>query len=57
MNADTENSSRPTIVLVHGAFAELASWNGVIARLHEAGYTAVAAANPLPSLSGDAAFL
>lgn len=54
MNADTENSSRPTVVLVHGAFAESSSWNGVIARLHEAGYTAVAAANPLHSLSSDA---
>ena len=54
MNAATENSSRPTIVLVHGAFAESASWNGVIARLQGAGYTAVAAANPLRSLKGDA---
>jgi pimeloyl-ACP methyl ester carboxylesterase len=47
--------SDPTVVLVHGAFAESASWNGVLSRLQRAGHTAVAAANPLRSLSGDAA--
>ena len=57
MNADTENSSRPTIVLVHGAFAESSSWDGVIERLHAEGYTAIAAATPLRSLSGDTAFV
>jgi pimeloyl-ACP methyl ester carboxylesterase len=46
---------KPTIVLVHGAYAESASWNGVIRRLHAAGHRAVAFANPLRSLSGDAA--
>lgn len=45
----------PTIVLVHGAFAESASWSGVIQRLHADGYPGVAAPNPLRSLSGDAA--
>ena len=49
--------SKPTIALVHGAFAESASWNGVIARLQEKGVTAVAIANPLRSLSGDAAYV
>ena len=47
----------PTIVLVHGAFAESASWNGVIADLHRRGYKAVAVANPLRSLQEDAAYL
>lgn len=46
---------RPTIVLVHGAFAESSSWNAVIADLNKDGYTAIAAANPLRSVSGDAA--
>lgn len=46
---------QPTVVLVHGAFAESASWNGVLTRLHAAGLTALAVANPLRSLSGDAA--
>ncbi len=49
--------TKPTIVLVHGAFAESASWNGVIARLQEKGVTAVAVANPLRSLAGDAAYV
>ena len=48
---------KPTIVLVHGAFAESASWNGVIARLQEHGVRAIAAANPLRSLAGDAAYV
>lgn len=46
---------KPIIVLVHGAFAESSSWNAVIADLNKDGYTAIAAANPLRSVSGDAA--
>ena len=46
---------KPTIVLVHGAFAESASWNGVISRLQAAGHRTIAAGNPLRSLSTDAA--
>jgi pimeloyl-ACP methyl ester carboxylesterase len=46
-----------TVVLVHGAFAESASWSSVISRLQHDGHTTVAAANPLRSLSGDAAFV
>ncbi len=47
--------SRPTIVLVHGAFAESASWNEVIARLNRDGFRAVALANPLRGVAKDAA--
>ena len=43
-----------TIVLVHGAFAESASWDGVIERLQDAGLPVVAAANPLRGLATDA---
>ncbi|TMR19956.1 alpha/beta hydrolase [Nonomuraea turkmeniaca] len=50
-------SEQPVIVLVHGAFAESASWNRVIQRLHGHGRTAVAAANPLRSVEGDAAYV
>ncbi|TQS43491.1 alpha/beta fold hydrolase [Cryptosporangium phraense] len=49
--------SKPTIVLVHGAFAESASWNGVIQRLLDAGYPAVALANPLRGVRHDADYL
>jgi len=46
-----------TIVLVHGAFAESSSWDGVIADLTAHGYKSIAAANPLRSVKGDAAFV
>src|SRR5690349_15325490 len=46
---------KPTVVLVHGAFADASSWNGVIKRLHDKGYTVIAAANELRSVKGDAA--
>lgn len=48
---------KPTVVLVHGAFAESASWNGVLARLQEQNIPAVAVANPLRSVHGDAAYV
>jgi pimeloyl-ACP methyl ester carboxylesterase len=43
-----------TIVLVHGAFAESASWDGVIDPLVAEGYRVVAVANPLRGLAADA---
>ena len=45
----------PTIVLVHGAFAESSSWDAVIDRLRGAGHPVIAAANPLRGLATDAA--
>jgi pimeloyl-ACP methyl ester carboxylesterase len=45
---------RPTIVLVHGAFAESASWNRVIESLNGSGHDVIAAANPLRHLAADA---
>jgi pimeloyl-ACP methyl ester carboxylesterase len=45
---------RPTIVLIHGAFAESASWDGVVDRLLAEGQDVVAAANPLRGLASDA---
>lgn len=46
-----------TVVLVHGAFAESSSWNGVVGRLRSNGLPVVAVANPLRSVTGDAAYL
>jgi pimeloyl-ACP methyl ester carboxylesterase len=60
MNDVQERSSeapRPTIVLVHGAFAESASWNGVVADLQRRGYPVLAVANPLRGLRHDAEYL
>jgi pimeloyl-ACP methyl ester carboxylesterase len=50
-------AERPTIVLVHGAFADASSWNGVIKVLESHGYPVVAAANPLRSVHGDASYV
>jgi pimeloyl-ACP methyl ester carboxylesterase len=49
--------AKPTVVLVHGAFADSSSWNDVIARLRRDGYPVIGVANPLRSLQGDAAYL
>ena len=40
------NGSTPTVLLVHGAFADASSWAGVIAQLQTAGIDVVAPANP-----------
>lgn len=48
---------KPTVVLVHGAFADSSSWNGVIEALQADGYPVIAAANPLRGLAGDAAYV
>lgn len=48
---------KPTVVLVHGAFAESASWSGVVEQLQAKSWDVVAVANPLRGLTGDAAYL
>ena len=48
---------KPTIVLVHGAFADASSWNGVIGRLQQQGYTVIAPANPLRGVASDSAYI
>jgi pimeloyl-ACP methyl ester carboxylesterase len=47
----------PTVVLVHGAFAESSSWNAVIGHLQQQTLRVVAAANPLRSVAGDAQYV
>jgi pimeloyl-ACP methyl ester carboxylesterase len=53
---DEQTGVRPTIVLVHGAFADASSWNGVIERLQQQGHTVIALANPLRGLAADSAY-
>jgi len=48
-------SAKPTIVLVHGAWADGSSWNKVIPLLQAKGYTVLAVQNPLTSLAADVA--
>jgi pimeloyl-ACP methyl ester carboxylesterase len=50
-------AAKPTIVLVHGAFAGASSWNGVISVLEKDGYSVVAAANPLRGVRNDADYV
>jgi pimeloyl-ACP methyl ester carboxylesterase len=47
----------PTVVLVHGAFADASSWNGVIERLQEKGIQVTAPANPLRGIATDSAYI
>ena len=56
-DATSTSTSIPTIVLIHGAFAESASWNGVIPALLDRGYPVVAAANPLRGVAIDSAYV
>jgi len=51
------SAARPTIVLVHGAWADSSSWSAVTARLQDRGYTVLAAPNPLRGLTSDTGYL
>src|SRR4051812_5818366 len=50
-------AGKPTIVLVHGAWADGSSWAGVVRRLQTAGYTVDVPPNPLRGVSADAAYI
>lgn len=50
-------AAKPTVVLVHGAFADASSWNGVIRILEKDGYPVVAVANPLRGVTSDGAYV
>ncbi|MGO9884465.1 MAG: alpha/beta fold hydrolase [Solirubrobacteraceae bacterium] len=55
--AGLRNGSTPVVLLVHGAFTDTSSWQGVIAQLQLIGVEAVALANPLRGLDPDAAYI
>jgi len=58
MNYPNPTSTQPpTVLLVHGAFADSSSWAGVVGRLQAAGVPVVAAPNPLRGLAHDAAYV
>src|SRR4029077_21009700 len=48
---------KPTIVFVHGAFADSSSWNATIASLQLLGFPVVAVANPLRGLTSDSDYV
>ena len=54
---ESRAAAKPTVVLVHGAFADSSSWNGVIAQLRRDGYPVIGVANPLRALQSDAELL
>ena len=51
------SETTPTVVLVHGAFADASSWNGVIERLQAKGVPVTAPANPLRGIAADSAYI
>ena len=51
------SETAPTVVLVHGAFADASSWNGVIERLLAKGTRVMAPANPLRGIASDSAYI
>jgi len=51
------STSKPTVVLVHGAWADSSGWADVATRLQRKGYPVFAPANPLRSLHGDSAYV
>jgi pimeloyl-ACP methyl ester carboxylesterase len=57
MSQDNSTSAFPTVVLVHGAFADASSWSGVIQRLQARGVPVTAPANPLRGIGHDSAYL
>lgn len=54
---EKEAVAKPTIVLIHGAFADASGWNGVVSKLQSMGYPTVAPANPLRGLPSDTAYI
>src|ERR671910_2848622 len=57
MSTNQQDGSRPTVVLVHGAFADGSSWNEVIKQLQADGVQVTAPANPLRGISIDSAYI
>jgi pimeloyl-ACP methyl ester carboxylesterase len=55
--SEATTAGSPTVVLVHGAFADASSWNGVIERLQAKGMNVTAPANPLRGISTDSAYI
>lgn len=57
MSITSTSPIHPTVILVHGAFADASSWNGVVRILLDQGFPVIAVANPLRGVAADAAYL
>jgi pimeloyl-ACP methyl ester carboxylesterase len=56
MSETTNNAAPLTVALIHGAFADASSWNGVIERLQASGFQVTAPAIPLRGIAYDSAY-
>jgi pimeloyl-ACP methyl ester carboxylesterase len=56
-HARTTATTKPTIVLVHGGWADASGWNAEVTNLEKLGYPVIAPANPLRGLASDADYL
>lgn len=56
-HAGLRGKPKPTVVLLHGSFADASGWNDVAGRLIGAGYPVIAPANPLRGVAADSAYL
>jgi pimeloyl-ACP methyl ester carboxylesterase len=56
-SASKPRAPKPTVVLVHGAFADASGWNDVTNRLQRDGYDVIAPANPLRTVESDSAYI
>src|SRR3954453_18753490 len=54
---DSTQGATPTVVLVHGAFADSSGWNGVVERLQRADVPVQAVSNPLRGIAADTAYV
>ena len=55
--AAQDGGPKPTVVLVHGGFADASGWDRVIKHLQDDGFFVIAPANPLRGLQTDSAYL
>jgi pimeloyl-ACP methyl ester carboxylesterase len=55
--AKSGSKVKPTIVLVHGGYADSSCWNGTLQYLQGEGYTTICASNPLRGIPTDAPYI
>ncbi|MFD0635902.1 alpha/beta fold hydrolase [Catenulispora yoronensis] len=55
--AANHHGPKPTVVLIHGGFADASNWNGVIKLLEKQGYPVIAPANPLRGIPTDSTYI
>lgn len=53
----TDTATKPTVVMVHGGWADSSGWNAQVSALRKRGYPVIAPANPLRGLTSDADYV